>query len=75
MMNGDRTLVPAGSPADAATEAVPLQNYLSQSAEMLLILPPKRVAGRTHSIGKLWRPHPQCIDLWVPRFIGSAPSS
>ena len=52
VVNDDRPLVTTGSITDAATVAITLQNRFAQPAEILLILPFQRVAGRTQSQGQ-----------------------
>ncbi len=52
MVNDDGSLVTTGSITDAATIAVTLQNRFAQAAEILLILPFQRVAGRAQSQGQ-----------------------
>ena len=60
MVDGNGSFVPARSPADAAAAAIPLQDDLSQAAEVRLIPPAQRVAGRAHAIGEdLCRPQRQ----------------
>ena len=52
VMHGDGSFVPAGGSADSAAMAVALQNSLSQTSKMLLVLPAQGVAGRAHAVGK-----------------------
>lgn len=51
-MNDDGAFVTIGSITDAAAIAVALQNRFTQTAEILLILPFQRVAGRAESQGQ-----------------------
>lgn len=48
-MDSDRPLIATGSLADAASVLIPLQNLLSQTAEVLLILTLERIAGWTQT--------------------------
>ena len=50
MVHRDRPLVAAGRSAAPAEIAVPLQNALPQAAEMSLVLPAERVAGRAVAV-------------------------
>ncbi len=51
MMDHDRSLVPSGGAAAPAGVAIPLQNPFPETAEVALVLPPKRVAGGAVAIG------------------------
>ena len=48
-MDSDRPLIATGSLADAASVLIPLQDLLSQTAEVFLILTLERIAGWTQS--------------------------
>ena len=52
MVYDDCTLIPARRAAGPATVTVPFENLLPEAAEVLLILPAKRVAGCTVTIGQ-----------------------
>ncbi len=51
VMDHDRPLVASGGAAAPAGVAVPLQNPFPETAEVALVLPPKRVAGGAVAIG------------------------
>ena len=51
-MNNDGTLIPSRGVTHPAPLAVPLQNGLSQAAEVLIILPFQRVTGRAQTKSK-----------------------
>ena len=78
VVNDDGALVATGSITDPATVAVTLQNRFAQAAEILLILPFQRVAGRAQSKGQdLWLPawtvhHPLSETCHFPALPGSA---
>ena len=48
-MDSDRPLIATGSLADAASVLIPLQDLLSQTAEVFLILTLERIAGWTQA--------------------------
>ena len=50
-MHNDESLVAARSITDAGTMAVAFQNRLSQSAEVFFVLPHKRIARPTETMG------------------------
>jgi hypothetical protein len=60
VMHDDGALIPARSVTDPATIAISLQNGLTQAAEILLILPFQRVAGRTQAQSK-----DLCVSAWA----------
>ncbi len=58
-MDHDRSLIASGGAAAPAGMTVPLKNPLPEAAEVPLVLPSQRIAGRAMAIGdNLFSPAP-----------------